>query len=64
MAICLEQGANFIKIQIGLTFWCWLTQVVVEEMLLNRCVSLLRRFINYIILNIVCLSYADLIISY
>jgi len=27
----------FIKIQNGLPFWCWLTQVVLEKRLLNGC---------------------------
>jgi len=47
MIICLQRGADnfhmvrlmllppiiscFVKIQIGLTFWCWLTQVVVQR---------------------------------
>jgi len=55
VVICLERGANylhmsswchyhpiiscFIKIQNGLPFQCWLTQVVLEKRPLNRCSS-------------------------
>jgi len=54
VVICLECGANdlhmvqlmplppiiscFSKIQNGLPFWCWLTQVVLEKRSLNACV--------------------------
>jgi len=53
MVICLERGADlhmaqlipllltvscFSKIQIGLPFWYWLTQVVPEKGPLNECV--------------------------
>ena len=55
MVLSLERGANdlhmvqlmplppvsscFIKMQNGLPFWCWLTQVVLEKRLLNGCSS-------------------------
>ena len=53
MIICLQQGANDLhmvqlmplpphhvclgKIQHGLSFWCWLTQAVLEKGPLNEC---------------------------
>ena len=56
VVICLEQGTDlhmaqlmplphtvscYSKIQIGLTFWYWLTRVVPEKGLLNGCVCVL-----------------------
>ena len=53
VVICLDRGANDLHIvqlmllpphhrliQIGLPFWCWLTQVVLERRLLNGCSSI------------------------
>jgi len=60
MVICLERDANDLhmvqhchpiiscssKIQNGLPFWCRLTQVVLEERLLNGCSSSTLQYID------------------
>jgi len=57
MVVSLERGANelhmadatatplslaSLKSRSSVSFWCWLTQVVLEKRLLNRCLSVTR----------------------
>jgi len=37
--LCHPLISCFIKVQIGLTFLCWLTQIVLEKRPRNRCLS-------------------------
>jgi len=47
MMHCRPITSCFIKTQNGLTFWCQLTQVVLEKRPLNRCLCLIHRVNDY-----------------